>query len=228
MKPRITLKLLWLFVWVPAGLVAMVLWAPAQDEKMESVASVSFESFEIVTNRNIFNPNRQADRRKPSPEEAAAAATAASTSEGATSEESLDSFRSHEMALVGTLIDGPTAVAFFSSSSSDFKTVAQIGENVGEFRLAEIQTEYVKLDSNGKTIKLPVGSRMSSQRDGGWSIAANPRPVAAPKNSAETAPPKEEASVKPGDEAPAATAQGGGADDVLKRLMEKRRKALEK
>ncbi len=240
MKPHTVLSRMtwrsWFFLGlISLGIVILAGGASAQEGQKNTAAEGSFESFEIIVNRNIFDPNRRSDRRKPSPEEEAA--RAANTS--ASSEEGNDNFHSEEMALVGTLIDGGTSVAFFTSENSDFKTVALLGETIGDFRLAEIRTEHVKLENNGKTIELPVGSRMSSQRDGGWTVAANPRPRLTPKNESEAAPsPKEEDSANPSTETtasskssttPAATSTtGGGTDDVLKQLMEKRRKALEK
>jgi hypothetical protein len=225
-------------VWIIVGMVAMGILALAHPGSAQEGSKVVapknlFEDFEIIVNRNIFDPSRQTDRRKPSPEEMSAA-KAANTTGSATTEEIIDSFKGEEMALVGTLIDGPTSVAFFTSENSDFKTVAQLGESVGEFRLAEIRTECVKLENKGKIIKLPVGSRMSSQRDGEWIIAANIRSRPVPKSETEAPPPKEGSPEKPPEETTASTAAsapeaaGGGADDVLKKLMEKRRKALEK
>jgi len=220
------------------GILTMAFGAFAQQVPKEVAPEGSFDSFEIIINRNIFDPNRRADRRKLSPEEEAAASAGNATVKTA-GEEVIDDFISEQMALVGTLIDGPTAVAFFTSDNSDFKTVAQLGETVGEFRLAEIRTEHVKLESNGKTIKLPVGSRMSSQRDGEWIIAANIRPATTSERQREASPPNKESSEKPSGGTSASTASsttessgsdggGGGVDDVLKKLMERRRKALEK
>lgn len=223
--------------WIPvvlisAGILAMAGWASAQEEQKEAVSSVTFEAFEIIVNRNIFDPNRKSDRKKPTPEELSASAD---TKNGATSEEESDNFKSDEVALVGTLIDGSTAVAFFTSETSDFKTVAQVGESVGDFKLAEIRTDCVRLEDHGKTIDLPVGSRMSSQKDGAWSIGMNPRPVPSPSGGPGPAPTTEGGSAKPAGEttppSPEATPSGAassGVDDVLKKLMERRRKALEK
>lgn len=242
-------------VLVLAGIVLVPEWTPAQAERKEAPAGTSFESFEIVVNRNIFDPNRQADKRTPTPEEMAAAAD---TNKGASSEQEIDHFQGNEVALVGTLIDGPTAVAFFTSETSDFKTIAQVGEQVGDFKLAQIRTEYVRLENKGKTIDLPVGSRMTSQKDGGWSMGQNPRPVRAhgegeasegdssrrdgpgreresgrrdevTKGSDPARPAREEkAGSPPEEESGAPKAASSGTEDVLKKLMERRRKALEK
>ena len=222
----------WL-VFIPLGILALPWSAFCQESPKETGAEVSFEVFEIILNRNIFDPNRTTDRRKPSPQEEAAANKATAV-EGASNEEKLDEFKSEEMALVGTIIDGPTAVAFFTSESSDFKTVAQRGEMVGEFRLAEIRTEHVKLESEGKTIQLPVGSRMSSQRNGDWIIALNSPATPKPKNENPSEGSQEGNTSNPPEGASGSSsstpspASGDGTDDVLKRLMERRRKALEK
>ncbi len=204
-----------------------------QEAAGETGSEVSFEAFEIILNRNIFDPNRTADRRKLSPAEEAAAVKP-DLVESATEENGVDDFKSEEVALVGTLIDGSTAVAFFTSDSSDFKTVAQRGEMVGEFRLAEIGTGSVKLESEGKKIELPVGSRMSSQRNGDWIIALNIQATPMPKNENASESSRKDNSSTPSGEASSSSSttspssSGDSTDDVLKQLMERRRKALEK
>jgi len=207
----------------PIGILIAALRAPSQDETRDRTSAVSFEPFRIVVERNIFDPNRRADRRGQDSDEEPGLAEAGEAGD-ATAVSEANFFESEQVALVGTLIDGATAVAFFESTNAEYDTVAEPGGAIAGFRIAEIRTEYVRLAKDGESVDLPVGSSMNSQEEGGWKVTSGSPLRQASRNGSEAASPKEERSVTEPEETKAMG--NAGTSSVLDQLKQRRRKAL--
>ena len=123
--------------------------------------------------------------------------------------------RTDRFFLVGTLIHEEGSFAFFDGSDSQYQTVLKPDQKIGGFTLAEIAADKVKLQSATNTVELFMGMQMKKEEEGAWQAVAaslsSPASSDASKSSA-----TEEST---GD---------AGADAILKRLMEKREKELNK
>lgn len=158
------------------------------------ITRLDLPSFQIISKRNIFDPNRRPER--PSNTGIRVKPT------------QVDSF-----SLRGTMSYGNQSVAFFDGSSSEYSKAVTPKDTIAGYKIAEIAFDHVKLAaSSNQTINLPIGSQMKRQDNGPWALVENPEPAA------ESAAPA--VSDKPA--SPAATGGGGSADDVIKRLMQKR------
>jgi hypothetical protein len=154
----------------------------------------SFNTFALIAERNIFNPNRSP--RRPG------------TTESRPRPKVVDSF-----ALVGILAYEKGTLAFFDGSASEFKKVLKVSDQIAGYTIAEVNPGSVKLSKDGKTLDLNVGSQLRREEQGNWTLSNQPQNYAAAPPSAlgpasSTAPPP--------------TGPPGASDDVLKRLMQRR------
>ena len=152
-----------------------------------------FSSFKILTERNIFDPNRSG--------------RSARGSATPVKQPKVETFT-----LVGVLTSEKGRVAFFDGSSPDYKKVVNVASTIAQYKVKEIAANYVKLDLDGKEIKLAVGMQMRREDAGEW------RPMAGPV-----------ASLLPN---PTASGESAGSadedNDVLRKLMQKREQELNK
>jgi len=156
-----------------------------------------YAAFRIIAERNIFNPNRTArGSGAPKPEPKAA---------------KVDSF-----SLLGTMSYEKGKFAFFDGSSSEFRKVLSPSGSIAGYTLVDVGETGVKLEKEGQTVDLPVGSQMKRQDEGAWMVSAG-SPIV---------------SSSPSDSTSGQTSENGtspAADsDVLKRLLEKREKESKK
>jgi Ca2+-binding EF-hand superfamily protein len=117
-----------------------------------------FATFKIITERNIFNPNRRAGRRdqgdEPKPR------------------------RTDTLNLVGTLVSEKGIYAFFDGSGSDLRKVLGPGTSIATYKIAEITTDGVKLEAGTNTVHLRVGMQMRREEEGEWSVVSGSGPPA--------------------------------------------------
>ena len=143
-------------------LLTSQLWASASETNTVPAAAptnapsrLDFESFKIIAQRNIFNPNRSARGSRNRDGDAPRAA------------------RTESFTLVGTIMYENGQFAFFDSSSSNYKKVVKAGDNIAGYKLSDVTPKGVKMELNGKTLDLGVGQHMRRQDDGEWSVGGN-------------------------------------------------------
>ena len=112
---------------------------------------LDFQAFKILTERNIFDPNRSSDSGRPSEPKKAA--------------------RVESFALVGTLSYEKGTFAFFDGSGSAYRKALKNGDTIAGYRVAEIAADHVKLEADGKKVELSVGVQMKKQDEGEWQLA---------------------------------------------------------
>ena len=165
---------------------------------------VSLQSFKIITQRNIFDPNRRAGSgergRRIDPNRLA---------------------RAEGFSLVGTLLDKRGEFAFFSGSDSKYKKVLKVAGTIADYKVTEVAPDYVQLETNGNQIKMTVGMQMKKLDAGEWQLVDGT--VALAKTSETST--SEMNDTETSDSGPTT---GGSADAVLKRLMQQREKELNK
>lgn len=167
--------------------------AAAAAPPTNAVTRLDLPSFQIISQRNIFDPNRR-------PRTEAKAQNISKPSQ-------IDFF-----SLRGTMSYANQSVAFFDGSSSEYSKAVTRADSIAGYKIAEITFNHVKLAAgSNQTINLPVGSQMKRQDNGPWALVENPG------SSTDSNPPA--ASDK---SASSTSAGSNAADDVIKRLMQKR------
>jgi hypothetical protein len=170
-----------------------------------------YSAFRIIAERNIFNPNR----------------SGRSAARAADSRVATPSF-----ALVGTMCYEQGRFAFFDGSSSDYRKALEPADSIAGYKIAAITPGHVKLEStNGPPVELAVGMQMKKQDEGDWLLVAGTESSKTPGHS-----PASAGSLDPSvaadnktETAEATDADPAGpADEVLKKLMQKREQELNK
>ena len=179
-------------------------------------AALNYDSFRLITDRNIFNGNRSGQRVR---------STRSSSQQRSTR---VDSFT-----LVGTLVSDNSATAFFDGTESSFRKALKPGSRIASFELASVQPAGVRLMEGTNVIDLKVGAGFRREERGAWkstgsatkyvgdsSAATAPEPTKEVSHSEATF--TEEVIFEESSAAPAAVDSGVEMNDVLKKLMEKR------
>ena len=158
-----------------------------------AASALTLESFHIISDRNIFNPNRSG--RNPE-------------REYTRREERRP--RAESFALVGTLSYDKGYFAFFEGSSSDYRRVLKASDTIAGFTVGEVTPEQVTLQStNHGDYALPMGMQLQRYEEGKWELAPRPRPSTNERSAQSTF-------------ASSSSSSGGGNEEVLKRLMQQR------
>ena len=162
--------------------------------RTNGVAKLDFDSFKLIKERNIFNPNR----------------TARSARSG-TDAEKPKTPKVEYANLVGIMSYSKGDFAFFDGSSGDYRKTVQRDEKIAGHRVIAIGPEKVTLSIDGKTVSLPVSGQIKKVDEGAWEVVAGSDKVVTASSGGAGS------SSSGGD-----SASGGGEDDVLKRLLKKR------
>lgn len=129
-------------LFLSAGLCANA--QPAPDSSTND-----FSSFQIIVDRNIFNPDRYPH----------------------TGHYHRESQGVPTFSLAGTMSYRKGMFAFFSGTSDDYQKVLQPGGVIAGYTVAKITFDGVQLQAAGKTTDLKVGAAMR-QEGGGWELSA--------------------------------------------------------
>lgn len=152
----------------------------------------------VLRERNVFDPNRRAQRRDEPGEREAPPQT--------------ESF-----VLTGALLHDGTALGFFDGSRPEYRRVLSTGESLAGYSVVEIATSGVTLEKDGSQVQLAVGMSLRRVGEGEWTLAAEryeaPGSSAAPPGPSPVPPPDAAVGSAPSDE----------KNDILRRMMERRR-----
>ena len=161
-------------------------------------AAVSVDAFRLISDRNIFNPNRTG-RRDRSTEEAAP--------------------RIDTISLVGTMNSEKGLFAFFDGSDAAYRKALRIGEVVADFKVTQIAGDGAELERAGKPLSMKVGQQLRRPEGADWTLIgvdlARSEAIAARSAEAARAAESNTPLAIPAD-----------ASETLKRLMEQRQKQL--
>jgi hypothetical protein len=166
------------------------------DSSSNDSQSTDYSSFQVISERNIFNPNRYGSTYHPH-------------------------YESHEVptfSLAGTMSYRKGMFAFFSGTSESYRKALEKGGTIAGYTVAKIDFDGVQLQSSGKTIDMKVGAAMQREGDA-WELTA-------PGAWGETAAADSASGSQSTDQTSTNLPAGGGGNDVLKRLMEKREQEL--
>jgi len=175
------------------GILWLAFFCSAAAQTTNAPSSLDYSSFRIISDRNIFNPNRTGRFRSSRSNESQRTRT--------------DSF-----SLVGTMSYRKGTFAFFDGTSSDYKKVAEAADIIAGYQVTEITPKSVKLEAAGKQIELPIGGQMRREEGGQWQLSA--------QNDLTPAPAETEA---PASEAAASDNSEIEMSDVLKKMAERKK-----
>lgn len=123
-----------------------------------SDAATSYDSFSVIWQKNIFDPNRRGIR-PPTP---------------SGQHRTVNAF-----ALVGTMSYSKGKFAFFDGTSSDYKKVLEPGATIAGYTVKDITPKNVMLAANGKELEMNVGSQMRKEGQNNWELSTqNNSPIA--------------------------------------------------
>jgi hypothetical protein len=165
-------------------------------QETNTAPKLDFQSFKIISQRNIFNPNRRANMPNADivrPKQV-----------------QIDFFT-----LNGTMSYEDRHYAFFEGTSSQYRKVLAPSDIIAGYKISEIGDDHVMLAaSSNQVINLRVGMQMKRQDGGPWSLVASAEPVVDSGTTATTD--------QTPDSTPGASAPSSAESDVIKRLMQKR------
>jgi hypothetical protein len=199
-----------LFILTGAALIGggATAWAQkdaATNSAPAAITGTDEKSFRLIVERNIFNQNRSARSN--------------SRSRSDDGERSRTS-KADTFSLVGTMIYEKGNVAFFVGSNSDYQKPLKPGDTLAGYKVEAVEPNLVTLEKDGKQVELKVGMQMKRQNGGEWKIS-DEAPVYSASSSSSSGTSSSSGGGSPG---------AGSSDDeeILKRLMEKRAKELDK
>lgn len=130
-----------------------------------------FEAFQLILERNIFNPTRVGRTRVADEEKPA---------------------RSDEITLVGIVRYGDRGLAVFHSPEPSFRREVGEGGEIADFKVLRVDAGGVELQRGDQPLKLVVSQQIRRVEGGEWTVSAPRTPPADPRASsgrpAETAP----------------------------------------
>jgi len=191
---------------------APVVSTPAPTPSVSGLTN-DYRSFQVVADRNIFNPNRT--RR---------------TRGGAGDAERAKPPQIDIIALSGTIQSARGQFAFFDSNASAFRKAVRVGDAIAGYTLREVQQTSIALERDQESIRLKVGEQLRREDEGEWRVT---RGQTFTSSSGETSggsgAATSGASTADAGSGSASTGSGSsgggeGGSDALKRLLEKRRK----
>lgn len=120
-------------------------------QQTNRTSETDFSNFQIISERNIFNPNRTARHRRGNHPQPVA-----------------DAF-----SLVGTMSYAKGTFAFFDGTKSEYRKVLQNAGTIAGYKVTDIMPTAVKLASGDKQLVMKVGTQMRREEKGTWQLAAN-------------------------------------------------------
>jgi hypothetical protein len=134
--------------------------APTQD----------YAAFQLILERNIFNPTRVGRTRVANEEKPP---------------------RAEEISLVGVIRYDTRAFAVFHSPEAAFRREVPEGGEIADFRVTKVTAAGVELLKGDKAVSLAVAQQIRRAEGGEWTVSAPKAPAADPRaaaRSTETAP----------------------------------------
>jgi hypothetical protein len=181
--------------------------APAQSAAADAEAKdvIGFNEFKIITERNIFNPNRRAPGRS-----------------GRT-EDRPKPTRVDYLNLVGAMSYEKGRFAFFDGSSSEYRKSVKPGESIAGYKVASVANDKVTLQKDDKKIELPVGGQLKREDEGEWRVNANAESFASSTNSSDSTSSSSVSQSSSSSSGPKSDSSSDESNPVLKRLLEARK-----
>ena len=137
--------------------------APAAAPASPLTPTQGYEAFQLVLERNIFNPTRVGRTRVANEEKPP---------------------RAHEISLVGIVRYDRQAFAVFHSPETTFRKEVGEGGEIADFKVRRVDGEGVELSKGEQHLKLVVSQQLRRVEGGDWTINAPKTPASDPRASA--------------------------------------------
>jgi Tfp pilus assembly protein PilP len=111
--------------------------------------ATTFDTFRVVSERNIFNPNRTGRRERTTEEQPP---------------------RVDVISIVGTMESDRGLRAFFDGSDSSYRRAVRVGESVDKFKVTQISPNVVDLERDGKNLSVRVGQQLRRPEGADWDL----------------------------------------------------------
>jgi len=160
-------------------------------------AARTFESFRIISDRNVFNQNRSSRAARRESSRPAAPVI-------------------QSLSLVGTMSFEKGNFAFFDGSRPEYKKPVKAGEKIAGYEVKEVRPDGVKIAGETNQFDMKVGQHLRREDNAEWQLSAS-RP--AEQRSAGSSAASADTNISSG-------GSSGSEEEALKRLMEKRAKEL--
>jgi len=148
MKPNLKLKMRMSWVTVVAVLLGAV---GGRAEPTNAPTRLGYDSFRVISDRNIFNPNRYA------------------RSSGRTrSESSRPASRVDSFTLVGLMAYQKGVFAFFDGTDPNYRKTLEADGAISEFKITGLTPNQVILHSGTNEFTLHVGMQVRREDEGDW------------------------------------------------------------
>lgn len=157
-------------------------------------ASLDYSAFNIIVERNIFDPNRYPRQARPPTRPPS---------------------RVDSLTLVGTMSYEKGDFAFFDGTSADYKKALKLTDLIAGYKLAAIAPTGVTLASGTNEVRLNVGMQLRREENGPWQVSGQRTSYLAASISSSHS----TNAVAGGSQSPPADAADS---DVIKRLMQRR------
>ena len=165
---------------------------------------VSFDEFRIITQRNIFDPNRRIPGSRGGPRE------------------ERKPTRVDYLNLVGAMSYDKGRFAFFDGSSSEYRKSVKPGDSIAGYKVANVTANNVTLENGDKKFEIPVGGQLKRVDEGEWKVNSNPESFAGSTSSSGSSTSSSSSTNSSG----SGSSSNSSADEenpILKRLLEQRR-----
>ena len=179
--------------------------SPAAAPAREASPTEGFDAFQLVVERNIFNPNR-VGRARVTPTE--------------------KPVRVDEIALVGTVQLGGEAIAVFNSPDQAFRKDLRAGETLGEFKLQTVFADGVEMQRGDQSLTLKVAQQLRRVEGKDWAVSAYQAPKAGASTPSSSSTFSGRSSTSRSSAPPPPVVIPADASEALKRLMKKRESQL--
>jgi hypothetical protein len=123
----------------------------ATAETTNAPLRLDYDSFRVISDRNIFNPNRYAR-----------------SSTRTTRTETRPAARVEAFTLVGLMAYEKGVFAFFDGTSASYKKTLEANGEISEFKAAEVTPDELKLVSGTNEFVLHVGMQVRREDEGHW------------------------------------------------------------
>ena len=142
--------------------------APAAAPASPLAPAQGYEAFNLILERNIFNPTRVGRTRVTNDEKPP---------------------RADEITLVGIVRYDRQSFAVFHSPESSFRKEVGEGGEIAEFKVRRVDGEGVELLQGEKPVKLAVAQQLKRVEGGEWTVSAPKIPAPDPRASSRSAEP---------------------------------------
>lgn len=195
-----------------AGMLTATVFA-ASAQQTNASSRIDYSSFKLITDRNIFDPNRRphnstyVPRSEPKP-----------------------SRTSEIFSLVGVMSYEKGTFAVFDGTSSEYRQILQLNQSIAGYLVTNIEPDQVTLVAGTNQVELPVGTQMRRTEDGGWMVSANTGPISASSDrgyaSRSSSYHNDSSSTTTSTATAAPAGDSAAANDILQKMMQRREQEL--